>query len=274
MKSIFFFFLVLVISKFDAYTQTNNFRITYMHSIQFDTAKSIYNNSGFEATLTGNNRISNYTMNKIYNYSVDTSSKTMAQLFDGKQSGTFTVKQQGSFPDSFGNQVFYNKLKDSIYLREKMPDEYIITKENAPKINWHISSDTLTILGHVCTLAEADFRGRHYLAFFTTEIPVVAGPWKFIGLPGLVLLIQDDRNQVKIFATKIEFPVSDPVQSFSGQGRLIFAKEYVTIRDKIFENNIRKTEQMVASQKYFDKTNLSSHIAKTQGIFGIELKAE
>lgn len=252
---------------------SNNYRIIYKHCVQIDTARILNDGIGFIATLTGNSIESNYTMNKIYSHINDTT-KSIYQRIEDKQKGTFKVMMPGSMADSFGNQVFYNKLKDSIYLREKMNDYYVITKEKTPKIKWNITSDTMSIMGYHCTLAETDFRGRKYTAFFTTDVPIVAGPWKFNGLPGLVLLIQDQKDQVKIYATKIEYPVTDVVQPFSGGGRLINANEYINLRDKDFEKMIRQTEQMVAGQQYFDKTNLSAKIAKKQGIFGIELKTD
>lgn len=63
-------------------------------------------------------------------------------------------------------------------------------------IDWRIDdkSDTL-IMGYRCTKAHTRFRGRNYTAWFTPEIPLNDGPYKFRGLPGLIMLVYDSQNQ-------------------------------------------------------------------------------
>lgn len=59
---------------------------------------------------------------------------------------------------------------------------------------WEISTDTLTILGYLCQKATTSFRGRKYEVWFTPDIPINDGPWKFYGLPGLILKAVDSEN--------------------------------------------------------------------------------
>lgn len=59
---------------------------------------------------------------------------------------------------------------------------------------WKITSQTDSILSYVCQKATLHFRGRDYTAWFTPDIPVNDGPWKFSGLPGLILKVQDDKG--------------------------------------------------------------------------------
>ena len=59
---------------------------------------------------------------------------------------------------------------------------------------WKIMDDTMTILGYPCQKAVTNFRGRQYNAWFTNLIPLSTGPWKFYGLPGLILNIHDTDN--------------------------------------------------------------------------------
>lgn len=71
---------------------------------------------------------------------------------------------------------------------------YIYT-EPTENIKWSITSDKKTILGYDCQKATATFRGRDYEAWFTMDIPSKYGPYKFIGLPGLILSLQDSLKE-------------------------------------------------------------------------------
>lgn len=64
--------------------------------------------------------------------------------------------------------------------------------ENLPVQDWVIHDDTLTVVEYLCQKATCRFRGRDYTAWFTTEMPINNGPWKFGGLPGLILKIYDN----------------------------------------------------------------------------------
>lgn len=78
--------------------------------------------------------------------------------------------------------------------------------EETIEIAWEIDPDTLTILGYSCQKATASFRGRDYTAWFTTDIPVNNGPWKFGGLPGLILKVSDAENHYLFECSGIELP--------------------------------------------------------------------
>ena len=55
---------------------------------------------------------------------------------------------------------------------------------------WQYSdADTLTIAGHLCYKANTFFAGRHYRAWYTTDVPVPYRPYKFYGLPGIIMKI-------------------------------------------------------------------------------------
>ena len=63
--------------------------------------------------------------------------------------------------------------------------------EEMPSQNWTIHADTLTVLNYCCQKATCAFRGREYTAWFCIDIPINNGPWKFGGLPGLILKVYD-----------------------------------------------------------------------------------
>lgn len=68
--------------------------------------------------------------------------------------------------------------------------------EDIPKIKWKLESGKEEIAGYDCKKATCYFSGRYYTAWYAPEIPISKGPWKFGGLPGLILKMQDNNNQI------------------------------------------------------------------------------
>lgn len=67
-------------------------------------------------------------------------------------------------------------------------------KESKPLFKWNILSDTISIGGIVCQKAETTFGNRKWVAWFAQSIPISDGPYKFCGLPGLILKINDTQQ--------------------------------------------------------------------------------
>lgn len=67
--------------------------------------------------------------------------------------------------------------------------------EALPDFDWELApSDDTVINGYVCSVAHARFRGRDWTVWFTPELPINSGPWKFNGLPGAVLRAEDSQK--------------------------------------------------------------------------------
>lgn len=83
--------------------------------------------------------------------------------------------------------------------------EYGYYDEPFSEIDWVIDEDsTKTILDYQCIMATTDYHGRRWTVWFTPEIPVQDGPWKFCGLPGLVLDASEPSGQHYFSVTGIE----------------------------------------------------------------------
>ncbi len=64
---------------------------------------------------------------------------------------------------------------------------YYNYKEKTPEIEWLLAdSETEKIMGYECCKATAKWRGREWTAWYS-DIPYPFDPWKFGGLPGLIL---------------------------------------------------------------------------------------
>lgn len=82
----------------------------------------------------------------------------------------------------------YPGYKVSLHNRVGM-DNYNVSEDR--KLNWKITSDKQKIGNWNTQKATLDFAGRQWTAWFTTEIPLQDGPYKFSGLPGLIVKIED-----------------------------------------------------------------------------------
>ncbi len=71
---------------------------------------------------------------------------------------------------------------------------------------WTIGSETRTIGTYECKKATCSYWGREYTAWFSTEIPISNGPWKFGGLPGLILEVYDSERKIFYSLKSIQQP--------------------------------------------------------------------
>ena len=63
-----------------------------------------------------------------------------------------------------------------------------------PSLSWKILPETVKIGDFKTQKAETTFGGRTWYAWFTPEIPLQDGPYKFSGLPGLIVKVQDSKG--------------------------------------------------------------------------------
>ena len=66
--------------------------------------------------------------------------------------------------------------------------------EPKPLFTWIIFNDTLSIGGITCQKAETNFGNRKWTVWFAPSIPISDGPYKFNGLPGLILKANDEKQ--------------------------------------------------------------------------------
>jgi GLPGLI family protein len=120
---------------------------------------------------------------------------------DARKDFEFTQKNpQRYYVDNESEIILINRTKGTTTFYDKLRfggTEYTFT-ENTTKPIWQISEDTLKILDIKCQKASTNFKGRSYTAWFAPSLPFNAGPWLFSGLPGLILRITDNKNEIQI----------------------------------------------------------------------------
>lgn len=93
------------------------------------------------------------------------------------------------------NTIFKFKIVKSLnkfIVIDKIFSDKFYYKEQQ-NLNWVITDETKQINSYLCQKATTSYAGRNYIAWFTNSIPINEGPYKFSGLPGLIIEIHDTR---------------------------------------------------------------------------------
>jgi len=83
--------------------------------------------------------------------------------------------------------------------------------EPSNSIEWRLIDSTKTIGGMQCQKAEGKYAGRNWEVWFTNEVPINDGPYKFSGLPGLVISAIDDTKTWKFECLEIKTSLANEV---------------------------------------------------------------
>ncbi|MCQ6958992.1 GLPGLI family protein [Mucilaginibacter aquariorum] len=94
------------------------------------------------------------------------------------------------------SEEYYQYTNDKKLYTEEQIVNYYLVEEPLPVIKWIILKDTLSIGALHCQKATGHFKGRDYEAWFCTDLPFHAGPWKLNGLPGLIIEAWDTKKEV------------------------------------------------------------------------------
>jgi GLPGLI family protein len=139
--------------------------------------------------------------------------------------------------------------------REFFDKKFIVT-DSIKQLNWKIGGDTKIILGHVCQKATAARTGKRtqmtmengnmerkeindttlIVAWFTTDIPVPAGPEVQGQLPGLILALDMNNGRVVYQALEISPKVDLASIKEPTKGKKVTPDQFLVERNKMMED--------------------------------------
>ena len=108
--------------------------------------------------------------------------------------------------NSFENENFVN-----------IQDKYF-SFSSIDKMEWKILDSLKQFQDYKIQKAETFWGGRRWNAWFCSEIPIPEGPYKFRGLPGLIILLSDTENNffyslISLKKMNEEYDTSDVVET-------------------------------------------------------------
>ena len=143
-------------------------------------------------------------------------------------------------------------------------DNYKVSEDR--KLQWTILKETSKVETYTVQKATADFAGRKWTAWFSTEIPIQDGPYKFSGLPGLILKIEDETKShsfvmkgIKKFEViKSDDLKSDKLPDFYNRKPLdVNRKQYLAQLEKYKKDPIQGMREMLKMPNSKVKVNIN-----------------
>lgn len=123
--------------------------------------------------------------------------------------------------------VSFKNLEERVYFNKDVSLGKVIRDDMYKILDWKITDKTKIILGKLCQEGTCTFRGRNYSAYFSTELPYSNGPFKFDGLPGLILEVVSSDRTVRIIAKKIEITQEKIINPFIKEKKFVSWTEYI-----------------------------------------------
>lgn len=158
------------------------------------------------------------------------------------------VGQTKTFITSY---IFKNYKDSKMEIIDNIGKDNFQYSEKLLSDQWKISDGKKEIQGYACQKAIATVYGRTFIAWFTPQIPFHDGPYKFSGLPGLILELEDIENRFVFTLAKY-----DPNE----------ANEFTYPKYKMSKLKTVEKKLFLEAQK-----NYSENIMNRAKAFGIEI---
>ncbi len=194
----FFLFSISVAAQNKAYIE-----VSYTaYSPSLKDGKSVMKN---QYILLANNNVSKfYSPNTEYIDSLNSTPEGTAKYQEMTRSAYLGGKIK-ELPRRDGSYYITKSFDDkSLHCYDANGLDKFYYMETPEEWNWDIKETTKEIFGYECIEATTDFHGRRWTVWFTPEIPILNGPWKFDGLPGLILEAVAEGDQYKFIASGIQ----------------------------------------------------------------------
>ncbi len=108
--------------------------------------------------------------------------------------------------------------------------------EEQPKLSWTINpNESKELLGYKCQKATCHFRGRDYIAWFTPDLPLPYGPYKFGALSGLILELYDKDDIYHFYYRGIK-QGKFPIYRYKAKSQSTSRKKYLRLLKRMHQD--------------------------------------
>jgi len=192
-------FLIFVSGFFISIQAQRSFKVTYELTYQPDSSNA--NSKKSEMFLL----YINNQMSQFLSYNNALRDSLFLEVQEGNMSNEEVVQRTLAAPrakTTLKVNKIYEEAKMEL-LQEVMTNLYVYDQP-LNLMKWEVNGESKEISGYVCQRATTTYAGRDYVAWFDMEIPLSDGPYKFNGLPGLIISIYDTQEHYRFDLVGLE----------------------------------------------------------------------
>ena len=237
-KYVLYIFLVCFISCYSCFSQERSkYKCAYQFDFLRDTISMNYFRQEIYIVQIGDKLTKGFTYQKFYLDSLEKASPDLFhQMFNSalaagmeamRKTGDVSHMNNNSFhPGAFQSDLYKDYKKNEIRVRDNINIYSMVYTDELKAQDWEILTDTATISGYHCQKAQCAWRGRNWEAWFTQEIPIGEGPWKFYGLPGLITKLHDTKKHYSFELIGFQ-EIEEPIETKIKNSQKIERKEFI-----------------------------------------------
>lgn len=113
---------------------------------------------------------------------------------EGRLDSFIEEMSEGHYRARFLYSIYKNYPEGELTYADKVLPTFFIYEEDLSAFQWELLDKDSLINGYTVQKALLHYGGRLWFAWYTLEIPVADGPYKFRGLPGLIIKIHDEKE--------------------------------------------------------------------------------
>lgn len=186
----------------------------------------------YQPDSTNNKLVRSESMLLLIGHSISMFQSLNSYLFDSVKRNVkkpiMLMASIQNYRTNFHFQIYKNYPQGKVSYTESILRDYFLVEQPMNLFDWKITQDTATISGYHCQKATTRFAGRDYEAWFSFEVPLGDGPYKFNGLPGLIVKIGDTHQQYVFSLISLQ-QLRTPIPIYFSE------KNYIKTTQKKFE---------------------------------------
>ena len=193
MKMLFLFLLMLIarVAGVDAQSDFTKLSVTY--EVRYQKVEEVAKREKDLMRLDIGEHSSQY-ISIIGEFLTKNKSDIMAKRIKDPYAGYTTLR----------DEVFKNTPDEGFLRFVHMPGWVSCREKIEGLFDWQLQDGDSIVCGYPCHKAITTFRGRTWTVWYTLDLPYSDGPWKFCGLPGLVLYAYDSEDKFRFNCIGIE----------------------------------------------------------------------